>query len=214
MGMLDDLPRGVRERKSLRKQDAPLSAFVDPAQIAASDVFRYGPSKIFLGVVGGTVQDSGGELFVTGGQDRAGLVRGFADAFQVAAINRHGLCALALLRTKPFAITAWVPHGRQIARCALLPCVSAFALAGDQAACLTQMRRLAGRQAIDPGPRCPRGSVVRLLRHRPPVTVWIATTAKAGSDRTGLCGSPSGDTGVPERRGFTTRAGAKACHGV
>lgn len=68
MGILDDLPRGVRERKSLRKQSAPLSAFVDPQQIAASAVFRYGPSKVFLGVVGGTVQDRDGELQVTGGQ--------------------------------------------------------------------------------------------------------------------------------------------------
>jgi type IV secretion system protein VirD4 len=68
MGLLDDLPRGVRERRSLRKQDAPLSSFVDPSQIAASDTFHYSPEKIFLGVVGGTVQDSGHEYYVTGGQ--------------------------------------------------------------------------------------------------------------------------------------------------
>lgn len=80
MGMLDDLPRGVRERKSLRKQDAPLSSFVDPAQLISSEAFRYGPSKIFLGVIGGqvvleddTLGPDGeverlGEYVVTGGQ--------------------------------------------------------------------------------------------------------------------------------------------------
>lgn len=80
MGMLDDLPRGVRERKSLRKQDTPLSAFVDPAHLAASNTFRYDPSKIFLGTVGGTVRfeddktgpggqvERPGEYYVTGGQ--------------------------------------------------------------------------------------------------------------------------------------------------
>lgn len=67
MRMLDDLPRGVRERKSLRNQDAPLSAFVDPAQLAASDAFRFDASKIFLGVVGGEVHDDGREFHVTGG---------------------------------------------------------------------------------------------------------------------------------------------------
>lgn len=67
MGMLDDLPRGVRERKSLRMQRAPLSSFVDPGQIAGTAAFRYDPSKIFLGVVGGTVREDGHGLFVTGG---------------------------------------------------------------------------------------------------------------------------------------------------
>ncbi|MEQ9642046.1 MAG: type IV secretory system conjugative DNA transfer family protein [Alphaproteobacteria bacterium] len=68
MGLLDDLPRGVRERKSLRKQSAPLSAFVDPARLGASDTFAYGPSKVFLGAVGGAVRDDGREFYVSGGQ--------------------------------------------------------------------------------------------------------------------------------------------------
>jgi type IV secretion system protein VirD4 len=78
MGVLDDLPRGVRERKSLRNQDTPLSAFVDSAQLSTSAVFRYDPSKIFLGVINGTVQsepdrtgpggvERPGEYYVTGG---------------------------------------------------------------------------------------------------------------------------------------------------
>jgi len=68
MGLLDDLPRGVRERRFLRKQQAPLSAFVEPDQLAASETFRYTPSKIFLGVAGGTVIEDDGDLVVTGGQ--------------------------------------------------------------------------------------------------------------------------------------------------
>ena len=67
MGMLDDLPRGVRERKSLKNQTTPLSAFVDPERIAKSEVFQYDPSKIFLGTVGGEIRDEDGEVYVSGG---------------------------------------------------------------------------------------------------------------------------------------------------
>ena len=64
--MLDDLPRGVRSRK-LHEQQTPLSAWLDPAAISQSNTLRFGPSKIFLGVVGGTVSDDGLEPVVRGG---------------------------------------------------------------------------------------------------------------------------------------------------
>lgn len=66
MNVLDDLPRGVRSRR-LTEQQNPLAAWIDPEDIARSAVLRFGPSKIFLGVVGGTVVDEGAERFVTGG---------------------------------------------------------------------------------------------------------------------------------------------------
>ena len=64
--MLSDLPRGVRSRK-LQEQQTPLSAWLDPAAIAQSNTLRFGPSKIFLGVVGGTVSGDGPEPVVSGG---------------------------------------------------------------------------------------------------------------------------------------------------
>lgn len=67
MSILDDLPRGVRSRK-LEDQKSPLAAWVDPDDIGRSDVLRHGPSKIFLGVVGGTVRAEGRDIYVTGGQ--------------------------------------------------------------------------------------------------------------------------------------------------
>ena len=66
MSVLDDLPRGVRSRR-LEDQKTPLSAWIDPERIAASPVMAFSPAKIFLGVVGGTVHDSGGELVTSGG---------------------------------------------------------------------------------------------------------------------------------------------------
>ncbi len=66
MTILDDLPRGVRSRR-LNEQQTPLSAWVDPDAIAQSDVLRFSPSKLFLGVVGGEVLEDEGELYVTGG---------------------------------------------------------------------------------------------------------------------------------------------------
>ncbi len=66
MTVLEDLPRGVRSRR-LTEQQTPLSAWIDPEQIGQSAALRYGPSKIFLGVVGGTVSDDGSEPYVTGG---------------------------------------------------------------------------------------------------------------------------------------------------
>jgi type IV secretion system protein VirD4 len=66
MSVLDDLPRGVRSRR-LNEQQTPLAAWVDPDAIAQSNALRFSPSKIFLGVVGGTVRDDGGELYVAGG---------------------------------------------------------------------------------------------------------------------------------------------------
>jgi len=65
--MLEDLPRGVRSRR-LNEQQTPLSAWVDPDALAKSNTLAFGPSKIFLGVVGGTVTDTAEELFVSGGQ--------------------------------------------------------------------------------------------------------------------------------------------------
>lgn len=65
--MLDDLPRGVRSRR-LNEQQTPLSAWLDPGALAQSNTLRFGPSKIFLGVVGGTVRDDGRELYISGGQ--------------------------------------------------------------------------------------------------------------------------------------------------
>lgn len=65
--MLDDLPRGVRSRR-LNDQQTPLSAWLDPDGLAGSEVLRFGPSKIFLGVVAGTVTDKDGEWSVSGGQ--------------------------------------------------------------------------------------------------------------------------------------------------
>ena len=50
--VLDDLPRGVRSRR-LNEQQTPLSAWVDPDAIAKSEVLRFSPSKIFLGLIGG-----------------------------------------------------------------------------------------------------------------------------------------------------------------
>jgi type IV secretion system protein VirD4 len=64
--VLDDLPRGVRSRR-LNEQQTPLSAWVDPAAIGQSETLSFTSSKIFLGVVGGTIEDRNGELFVTGG---------------------------------------------------------------------------------------------------------------------------------------------------
>ncbi|MBU1210921.1 MAG: type IV secretory system conjugative DNA transfer family protein [Alphaproteobacteria bacterium] len=64
--MLDDLPRGVRSRR-LNEQQTPLSAWLDPDALAKSNALRFGPSKIFLGVVGGTAADDNGERFMTGG---------------------------------------------------------------------------------------------------------------------------------------------------
>lgn len=66
MTLLDDLPRGVRSR-GLTDQKAPLSAWLDPQGLAQSDVLRFDPGKIFLGVVGGKVLDDGRERHVTGG---------------------------------------------------------------------------------------------------------------------------------------------------
>lgn len=66
VSLLEDLPRGVRSRR-LDEQQTPLSAWVDPAAIAASNALTFSPSKIFLGVVGGEVHDRNGELYVTGG---------------------------------------------------------------------------------------------------------------------------------------------------
>lgn len=66
MTVLDDLPRGVRSRR-LEDQKTPLSAWVDPERIAASPVMAFSPAKIFLGVVGGAVHDTGGELVTRGG---------------------------------------------------------------------------------------------------------------------------------------------------
>lgn len=65
--MLDDLPRGVRDRR-LNEQQTPLSAWVDPAAIASSQTFAFTPAKIFLGTVGGTPQNGGGEWSVAGGK--------------------------------------------------------------------------------------------------------------------------------------------------
>ncbi len=65
--MLEDLPRGVRSRR-LNEQQTPLSAWVAPDALAKSNTLAFGPSKIFLGVVGGAVIDTPHELFVLGGQ--------------------------------------------------------------------------------------------------------------------------------------------------
>ena len=66
MTVLDDLPRGVRSRR-LNEQQTPLSAWIDPDAIAGSEVLRFDPSKVFLGVVGGAVVEENGELYVRGG---------------------------------------------------------------------------------------------------------------------------------------------------
>lgn len=66
VSVLEDLPRGVRSRR-LDEQQTPLSAWVDPEAIAASNALAFSPSKIFLGVVGGTVSEANGELYVSGG---------------------------------------------------------------------------------------------------------------------------------------------------
>jgi len=66
MGMLDDLPRGVAGR-SPADQRMPDTAWVDPDRIAQNASFRFDPSRVFLGVVGGLVHDTGTEFYVTGG---------------------------------------------------------------------------------------------------------------------------------------------------
>lgn len=66
MTVLDDLPRGVRSRR-LNEQQTPLSAWIDPEALAQSEALAFSPSKIFLGVVDGTVNDNGSERYVTGG---------------------------------------------------------------------------------------------------------------------------------------------------
>lgn len=66
MSVLDDLPRGVRSR-ALNEQQSPLSAFVDPQSIAQSDFLRFGPAKIFLGAIGGRVEERKDGLHVLGG---------------------------------------------------------------------------------------------------------------------------------------------------
>jgi type IV secretion system protein VirD4 len=65
--MLEDLPRGVRSRR-LSEQQTPLSAWVSPDDLGKSNVLAFGPSKIFLGVVGGTVTDRAEEIVISGGQ--------------------------------------------------------------------------------------------------------------------------------------------------
>jgi type IV secretion system protein VirD4 len=65
--VLDDLPRGVRSRR-LNEQQTPLSAWIDPDALAQSEVLAFSPSKIFLGVVDGSVIDDGRERYVTGGR--------------------------------------------------------------------------------------------------------------------------------------------------
>ncbi len=65
--ILEDLPRGVRTKK-LTEQSTPLSAWLDPDALGNSETFRFDSSKIFLGVVGGTVQDDDNGLYVSGGQ--------------------------------------------------------------------------------------------------------------------------------------------------
>lgn len=64
--MLDDLPRGVRLRR-LNEQQTPLSAWIDPAALAASTTLRFAPSKIFLGVIGGAATEMDDGPSVTGG---------------------------------------------------------------------------------------------------------------------------------------------------
>jgi len=66
MSLLDDLPRGVRSRK-LNEQQTPLSAWVDPDAISQSGAMRFDNSKIFLGAINGSVNDTGHEHYVTGG---------------------------------------------------------------------------------------------------------------------------------------------------
>ena len=66
MSILDDLPRGVRSRR-LNEQLSPLSAWIDPDDIARSQALRFSPSKIFLGLVDATVHDDGRELYAGGG---------------------------------------------------------------------------------------------------------------------------------------------------
>lgn len=66
MGMLDDLPRGVAARGTA-DQRMPDTAWVDPDRIAQNASFRFDPSRVFLGVVGGQVHDTGTEFYVTGG---------------------------------------------------------------------------------------------------------------------------------------------------
>lgn len=67
MSVLEGLPRGVRSRR-LNEQQTPLAAWIDPGDLAASNVLRYGPSKIFLGVAGGNVyEDQDGTLCVANG---------------------------------------------------------------------------------------------------------------------------------------------------
>jgi type IV secretion system protein VirD4 len=66
MSLLDDLPRGVRSRK-LNEQQTPLSAWVDPDAISQSSAMRFDNSKIFLGAIGGNINDTGHEHYVTGG---------------------------------------------------------------------------------------------------------------------------------------------------
>ncbi|MCB9958699.1 MAG: type IV secretory system conjugative DNA transfer family protein [Rhodospirillaceae bacterium] len=66
--VLNDLPRGVKSRKYLGAHLAPFSTFIDPAKLAEREVFRHGPSKVFLGAVGGTVEERNGEFHVAGGQ--------------------------------------------------------------------------------------------------------------------------------------------------
>ena len=67
MTILDDLPRGVRSRR-LTEQQNPLSAWIDPEALAQSEALAFSSSKIFLGVVDGTVNDDGKERYVTGGR--------------------------------------------------------------------------------------------------------------------------------------------------
>lgn len=52
MGLLDDLPRGVRGRP-LEEQKTPGAAYLDPAALGQAEATRFAPSKIFLGVVDG-----------------------------------------------------------------------------------------------------------------------------------------------------------------
>lgn len=66
MGLLDDLPRGVPGR-SATDHRMPDSAWVEPERLGRSPAYRFDSSRIFLGVVDGTVEDTGTEFFVTGG---------------------------------------------------------------------------------------------------------------------------------------------------
>lgn len=67
--VLKGLPRGVASEAA---PQPALAVFADPASIATVDSLRYGPRKLFLGVVGGqveTTRDSGGNVlrYVRGG---------------------------------------------------------------------------------------------------------------------------------------------------